>query len=139
VRSLEKKEATLPLSDWMAAPEALKPSPLKEAVRTADLISAERNFMEVCVFARPLAELVAPPAMRHHAEMSSTVIQTWGCLIMPSRKVRGNFAERATSRTEDGDVLSNDRFGGKSIRQREGASAFLHRQGLTWADKARST
>jgi hypothetical protein len=53
----------------------------------------------------------------------------------PRVMVRGNFAERATSRTEDGDVLSNDRFGGKSIRQREGASAFLHGQGLAWADK----
>ena len=58
--------------------EVLKPTPLKEAVRTADLISAERNFMEVCVFARPLAELVAPPAMRHHAETSSTVIADLG-------------------------------------------------------------
>jgi hypothetical protein len=29
--------------------------------------------MEVCVFARPLAELAAPPTMRHHAERSATI------------------------------------------------------------------
>ena len=30
--------------------------------------------MEVCVFARPLAELIAPPTMRHHAETPATMI-----------------------------------------------------------------
>jgi hypothetical protein len=39
-----------------------------------DGISVERNFTEVCLFARPLAELAAPPTMRHHAEMSATTI-----------------------------------------------------------------
>jgi hypothetical protein len=39
-----------------------------------DSLSVERNFTEVCVFARPLAELPAPPTMRHHAETSATMI-----------------------------------------------------------------
>jgi hypothetical protein len=39
-----------------------------------DNISVERNFTEVCVFARPLAKLPAPPTMRHHAETSATMI-----------------------------------------------------------------
>jgi hypothetical protein len=39
-----------------------------------DSISVERNFTEVCVFARPLAELAAPPTMRHHAETSATTV-----------------------------------------------------------------
>ena len=39
-----------------------------------DSISVERNFTEVCVFARPPAELTAPPTMRHHAETSTTTI-----------------------------------------------------------------
>src|SRR5207248_7251789 len=47
----------------------------REKRRTArDFISAERKLTEVCAFARPLAELVAPPTMRHHAETSSTMI-----------------------------------------------------------------
>jgi hypothetical protein len=45
-----------------------------EAVPAKDFISAERNFAEVRLFAPPLAELVAPPTMRHHAESSSTMI-----------------------------------------------------------------
>src|SRR5258708_36491491 len=49
-------------------------SPEKKAVPAMDFISAERNLTEVCAFARPLAELVAPPTMRHHAETSSTMI-----------------------------------------------------------------
>jgi hypothetical protein len=52
----------------------LKLSPAKEAVPAKDSISAERNFTEVCVSAHPLAELVAPPTIRHHAEWSSTTI-----------------------------------------------------------------
>ena len=46
----------------------------RQAEPTADYISVERNFTEVCVFARPLAELPAPPTMRHHAETSATMI-----------------------------------------------------------------
>src|SRR5262245_33538248 len=38
-----------------------------------DSISVEHNFMEVCVLARLLAELAAPPTMRHHAETSATM------------------------------------------------------------------
>ena len=34
--------------------------------------------MEVCIFARPLAELDAPPTMRHHAETSATMIADFG-------------------------------------------------------------
>jgi hypothetical protein len=56
----------------------LKPFPVDEAVPATDFISAERKFTEVCVFARPLAELVAPPTMRQHAEMSSTMIADLG-------------------------------------------------------------
>jgi hypothetical protein len=48
--------------------------PRKKGVPARDFISAERKFTEVCAFARPLAELVAPPTMRHHAETSSTMI-----------------------------------------------------------------
>ena len=46
----------------------------KEAVPATDCFSVERKFTEVCVFARPLAEPVAPPTIRHHAEPSSTMI-----------------------------------------------------------------
>ena len=46
----------------------------RQAEPTADYISVERNFTEVCVFARPLAELIAPPTMRHHAETAATMI-----------------------------------------------------------------
>src|SRR5438270_11326608 len=46
----------------------------KKGVPATDFISAERKLTEVCAFARPLAELVAPPTMRHHAETSSTMI-----------------------------------------------------------------
>ena len=56
----------------------MKPFPVEEAVPATDFISAERKFTEVCVFARPLAELVAPPTMRQHAEMSSTIIADLG-------------------------------------------------------------
>jgi|SRR5271166_2572929 len=34
----------------------------------------ERNLTEICVLALALAELVTPPAMRHHAESSATMI-----------------------------------------------------------------
>ena len=56
----------------------MKPFPVEEAVPATDFISAERKFTEVRVFARPLAELVAPPTMRQHAEMSSTMIADLG-------------------------------------------------------------
>jgi hypothetical protein len=36
--------------------------------------SVERNLTEICVLARALAELVTPPAMRHHAKTSATAI-----------------------------------------------------------------
>jgi hypothetical protein len=50
----------------------------EEAVPATDFISAERKLTEVRVFARPLAELVAPPTVRHHAETSSTMIADLG-------------------------------------------------------------
>jgi hypothetical protein len=50
----------------------------RQAEPATDFISAERKFTKVCVFARPLAELVAPPTMRQHAEMSSTMIADLG-------------------------------------------------------------
>src|SRR2546427_11764074 len=46
----------------------------RQAEPTADYISVERNFTEVCVFARPLAELAAPPRMRHYAATSTTTV-----------------------------------------------------------------
>jgi hypothetical protein len=46
----------------------------RQAEPTTDHISVERNLTEVCVFARHLAELIAPPTMRHHAETSTTMI-----------------------------------------------------------------
>jgi hypothetical protein len=46
----------------------------KEAVPAKNLFSSERNFAQVRVFAPLLAELVAPPTVRHHAETSSTMI-----------------------------------------------------------------
>ena len=52
--------------------------PRSEAVPATDSISVERKFTEVRVFARPLAELVAPPTVRHHAETSSTMIANLG-------------------------------------------------------------
>jgi len=55
-----------------------KPSPATEAVPATDFIAAERKFTEVCIFARPLAELHAPPTMRHHAETSATMIADLG-------------------------------------------------------------
>jgi hypothetical protein len=55
-----------------------KPSPATEAVPATDFIAAERKFTEVCIFARPLAELDAPPTMRHHAETSATMIADLG-------------------------------------------------------------
>jgi hypothetical protein len=97
----------------------------EEAVPATDLISAERKLTEVCVFACPLAELVAPPTMRHHAETSSTMIAGFGAASSyPRTTIRGDCVEVAASRTEegDGDFLSNDCSGGKSIRQREKVS-----------------
>jgi hypothetical protein len=46
----------------------------RQAEPTTDYISVEHNFTEVCVLARPLAELIAPPTMRHHAETPATMI-----------------------------------------------------------------
>ena len=53
---------------------SLKPSP----ATATDFIAAERKFTEICIFARLLAELDAPPTMRHHAETSATVIADLG-------------------------------------------------------------
>jgi hypothetical protein len=48
--------------------------PAKEAVPATNFISAKCKFTDICVFARPLAELVVPPTMRHQAETSSAMI-----------------------------------------------------------------
>src|SRR6478672_2708954 len=53
---------------------SLKPSP----ATATDFIAAERKFTEICIFARLLAELDAPPTIRHHAETSATVIADLG-------------------------------------------------------------
>jgi hypothetical protein len=66
--------------------------PRKKAVPATDFISAERKFTEVCAFARPLAELVAPPTMRHHAETSSTMIAD---LRLPHPILAQHFEARA--------------------------------------------
>jgi hypothetical protein len=65
--------------------------PAKEPKPATDLIAAERKFTEVRVFARPLAELVAPPTMRHQAETSST-------MIADLRLLHGTFADRNSRR-----------------------------------------
>ena len=62
----------------------MKPLPATEAVPATNFIAAERKFMEVCIFARPLAELDAPPTMRHHAETSATMIADLG---MPNHSI----------------------------------------------------
>jgi len=59
---------------WSIGDEGFETIPTNEPQPAMELIAAERKFTEVCVFARPLAELVAPPTMRHQAEMSSTMI-----------------------------------------------------------------
>jgi hypothetical protein len=58
----------------VAGERNLKSSPAKEAVPAKDFIAAERNLTEVGVLARPLAELVAPPTVGHHAEPSAAMI-----------------------------------------------------------------
>jgi len=46
----------------------------RQAEPATDYISVERNFTEVCVSARPLAELIAPPTVRHHPERPTAMI-----------------------------------------------------------------
>ena len=48
--------------------QPLQPEP------AANGIAAERDLVDVAVSARPLAELAAPPTMRHQSEMSAAVI-----------------------------------------------------------------
>jgi hypothetical protein len=45
-----------------------------EAEPAADFAPAKPEFSEECVFANLLAEFAAPPAIRHHAETSATMI-----------------------------------------------------------------
>jgi hypothetical protein len=40
----------------------------------ADAVSTKRKLAQIRLFARPLAELAAPPTMRDHAETSSAMI-----------------------------------------------------------------
>ena len=58
--------------------DVLKPLPAKEAVPATDLISANCKFTKVCVFARPLAEFIAPPTVSHQAKTSSTMVADLG-------------------------------------------------------------
>ncbi len=74
-----------------------KPSPATEAVPATDFIAAERKFTEVCIFARLLAELDAPPTMRHHAETSATMIADLG---MPNHTFVHGSELRCVSRAE---------------------------------------
>jgi hypothetical protein len=48
--------------------------PLHYAEPPSNPSSVERNLAQICVLARPTAELVTPPAMRHHAKTSATAI-----------------------------------------------------------------
>ena len=50
------------------------PIPADEPAPAADPVSTKRKFTEIRVFACLLAELVAPPTMRDHAETSSAMI-----------------------------------------------------------------
>jgi hypothetical protein len=73
--TITKKQRTLDLVFvCLHGAALLNHPPRKKGVPATDFISAERKFTEVCAFARPLAELVTPPTMRHHAETSSTMI-----------------------------------------------------------------
>ena len=45
-----------------------------EAEPAADFAPAKPKFSEECDFASLLAEFAAPPAIRHHAETSATMI-----------------------------------------------------------------
>src|SRR5262245_20760660 len=45
-----------------------------EAEPAADFAPAKPKFSEECGFASLLAEFAAPPAIRHHAEASATII-----------------------------------------------------------------
>jgi hypothetical protein len=53
---------------------SLKLPTAENAVPAKDLVSGERHFTEVGLFANPLAEFVAPPAIGHHAETPAAVI-----------------------------------------------------------------
>jgi hypothetical protein len=52
--------------------------PRREAVRATEFVLIERKLADVRVFARPLAELIAPPTVRHHAKTSSTMSANLG-------------------------------------------------------------
>jgi hypothetical protein len=58
--------------------DVLKSFPAKEAAPATDLISVKRKFTKVVVFARPLAEPITPPTMRHQAKTSSTMVADLG-------------------------------------------------------------
>src|SRR6266849_5552481 len=55
-------------------PACVQPHELHYAEPPSNRSSVERNLTEICVLARALAELVTPPAMRHHAKTSATSI-----------------------------------------------------------------
>jgi hypothetical protein len=59
---------------WSIGNEGFETIPAKEPKPATNLIAAKRKFTKVRGFARPLAELVAPPTMRDQAETSSTMI-----------------------------------------------------------------
>jgi len=75
--------------------------PRREAVPATDFISVERKFTEVRVFARPLAELVAPPTVRHQCR--NVLHNDRKAASSHPRAVEGNFVEVAGSWTEEGD------------------------------------
>jgi hypothetical protein len=72
-----------------------------------DFISSERKFTEVCVFARPLAELVAPPTMRHEAETSSAMIADW---VLPHDALAQQFEGISLRWQPDEQKLAMDTF-----------------------------
>ncbi len=95
--------------------------PRREAVPATDFISVERKFTEVCVFTRPLAELVAPPNASPCRNVLDNDHRLGAASSCPRTTVQGHFVEVAASWTEEGagGFFSNDCSDGEFIRQGE--------------------
>jgi hypothetical protein len=109
--------------------------PRRQAEPTTDYISVERNFTEVGVFARPLAELIAPPTMGHHAETPATMIADNRCgeildrlllfgWLLSQRDPIELLCEGVMTQPQ---VCKHQCFDGKSIRQCERVLTFCRR------------
>jgi hypothetical protein len=81
--------------------------PAKEPVPATDLIAAQLKFTEVCVFACPLAELVAPPTMRHQAETPAAMIADLG---LPHDTLAQQFEGIPSRQQPAGQKMTLDNF-----------------------------